>query len=178
MQQVWKEQLTVTGEQNFANWGWLLKDKHSKVRPCLTIPVIHFLNKYITLTFQNCFDPFPSPTKHHFLFSQWFLHCVWQQPCFHHLETQYSEQNLSSWLMCHRVCIPSAIESEKLYWLNVCFCCYFKKTHSRWKVPLNELSVRLCLQRPVSRRHTSKPDLRATKRKLSDILWNQSLAPV
>lgn len=26
MQQVSKEQLTVTGEQGFANWGWLLKD--------------------------------------------------------------------------------------------------------------------------------------------------------
>lgn len=27
MQQVSKEQLTVTGEQSFANWGCLLKDK-------------------------------------------------------------------------------------------------------------------------------------------------------
>lgn len=53
----------------------------------------------------------------------------------------------------------------------------FKKTHPRWKVPLNEFSVGLCLQGPVSRRHTSKSDPRATKRKRSDILWNQSLGP-
>lgn len=134
------------------------RTQHSRVKfTRLTISVIHFLNKYIIFTFQNCFVLFPPPTNHHFLFSQWFLHCVWQQPCFHHLETQYSEQNLSSWLMCqslhtfgNRIC--------KIVLIKCLLSLLFRKTHPRWKVPLTEFSVGLCLQGPVSRKHTSRSE--------------------